>query len=243
MVMIENKNDKIIAETTEKLRSLNLFSDDSTVREVAISLLPKNAQEQTRKFLTRSVYANKLKEILMADLYRSGQELRKNRDDQFWLRTTVRTLAATIDGIVFILKEMAHSSAEFNGLRLSDDEKFLLERRARLQKGEKAKFKNFNENFKETFKIYARLAGFPCPTDFNHDGFAALCEIYELRHHITHPKSFMKFCVSPEETQKMMKAATWLDVEISRLIDGHNQKLISNIEIASAANSFIPKIA
>jgi len=242
--MIENKNDKIIAETTEKLRSLNLFSDDSTVREAAISLLPKNAQEQIRKFLTRSVYANKLKEILMADLCRSGQELRKNRDDQFWLRITVRTLAATIDGIIFILKEMAHSSAEFNGLKLNDDdEKFLLERKAPLPKGEKPKFKSFNENFKETFKIYARLAGFPCPTDFNHGGYAALCEIYELRHHITHPKSFMKFCVSPEETQKMMKAAAWLDVEITRLIDGHNQKLVSNIEIASAANSFIPKIA
>jgi hypothetical protein len=229
--MSDNKTQKQIAELKEKFGELHIFSDDSSVRAEAISALPKGIQENARKLAERSVNAGRLLEILMADLRRSSEELRKNYEDQFWRRIAIRAMAAAVDGIIFSLKEMAHSSAELNGLQLSDDDnKFLLERKAKLRKGGKPKFFSFKDNFKQTFKLYAKLPGFPCPTDFSQDGFAALCDTYDLRHRLMHPKSFMTFCVTTEETRRAGKAVDWLDAEVQKLIGAHNQKLISNVE-------------
>jgi hypothetical protein len=172
----------------------------------------------------------RLVEILMSDLGRVTAELGGSYEDQYIRRNAVRTLAATVEGFLFSIKDMAHSSADFNGQTLTYDEnKFLLERRAVLRDGDKHRFIPFKDNFKESFRLYAKCSGYHSPVDFNDDGFAALCETFELRDQLMHPKSYLTFCVTTPQTKRAGKAIEWVRFAIKGLIGGHDQKLNKNI--------------
>jgi len=228
--MGEKAHEKKIAELKEKIASFDLFSPDTQVRERGISMLPKETQKQTREFVKRSVNSMRLVSILIMDLGRASAGLRENYHDQFWRRTSIRALAATVEGIIYTLKDMAHASAEINGVSLSaEDNKFLLERKA-LVHGEKPKFLPFKDNLKHTFNLYAKHSGFQCPVSFNDDGFTSLCETFFLRDQTMHPKSYETFSISTEQTKRAGKAIDWLNAAISNLMGAHNQKLTDNIE-------------
>ena len=146
--------------------------------------------------------------------------MRKNPEDQFWRRTTIRALAATVDGIVYCLKQTALSTGEMSEYKFSDEELFLLSEEAVESKcGKKARLPGFRENIKQTFKLFAKVHKISCPTDFSHAGFKALCETYELRHRLMHPKSYFNFCVNDEEKRSAGEAVAWVNGEITRLLD------------------------
>ncbi len=229
--MNEIETQEKIAELREQFRELGVFSDDSSVREKAIAALAKDVQEDAKIFLKRIQNAKLLQVVLMSDLKEVSVELHKNFNNQFWRRTAIRAFAAAVDGIVFCLKELTHASAGFNKFELNDDEnKFLLEGKANLQIGERSKHLVFKDNFKQTFRLFAQVNNFQCPTDFNQDGFSSLCETFELRHQLMHPKSFLTFCVTDEQANRTGKAGGWLYNEIQKLFEACNKKIHSNIE-------------
>ena len=112
------------------------------------------------------------------------------------------------------------------GFNFTDDEKsFLSEEAPPSKSGKKLKLPPFRDNLKQTFKLFAKIFKIPCPTDFGQDGFEALCETYELRHRIIHPKSYMTFYVSDAEKARAGKAIAWLDSEIRKLLDASSESL------------------
>lgn len=229
--MNEDEIQKRIAELRQQFNELGVFSDDSSMREQGISLLSKEVQEGAQIFLKNAALARLLQDTLMADLRRTTEGLKKNKADQFWRRIAIRTLAATVDGVVYCLKELTYSSAGLTAFPLDNDEsKFLLERKAKLQIGEKPKNAGFKDNLKRTFKLFAKVHGFECATDFGQDGFVALSDTFELRHGLMHPKSFMTFCVTDEQAKRAGKGEEWLSDEIQKLFDACNKKINSNVE-------------
>ena len=208
---MNNENPKSdISKIRKEINELPLYSDDQSVREQAIAQLPKEIQEHTRKLVESSINSNALLDAMISDLGRASGELRKNYEDQFCRRTAIRTLAATVDGIIFTLKELTHISAELVGFKFSEGEiEFLRERKSESNQGKKLRFLGFKDNLKDTFRLFAKAHNFTCPTDFGTNGFNALRDTYELRHGLMHPKSYKTFCVTTEETKRAGIAIKW----------------------------------
>jgi hypothetical protein len=164
-----------------------------------------------------------LVEILLSDLTCASKQVKERPADQFLRRMTVRCFAAAVDGILFGLKQLAQASGELNGYKFTPEELFLLtEQTVELKNGKKPKFPVFRDNIKQTFKLFAKVYGTVCPTDFNQNGFNSMCETFELRHRLMHPKSYVTFCVTDDEKQKCAEAAAWLHSELNRLLDACN---------------------
>jgi hypothetical protein len=177
-------------------------------------------QVQLRNLLKAKGNADKLFAIMFSDLKHASSEMKSHPNDQFWRRTTIRALAATLDGIVFCLKQTALATGPMTGFKFSDEDLvFLSEEVVAPTAGKKPKFPSFRENLKQTFKLFSKIYKIPCPTNFNADGFAALCATYELRNRLVHPKSYITFCVSTDEKERAGDAIDWLDNEIRKLLD------------------------
>jgi len=204
-----------------------LFEGNHIDREKIISLQRPEMQEPMRKLFKAKGNADKLFAIMFADLGHASGEMKANSGDQFWRRTAIRTLAATLDGIIFCLKETTLATGSFAGYKFLDGEvEFLSET---MQKaGKKPKFLPFRENLKETFKLFSKAHHTTCGTDFQQDGFAALCETYELRNRLVHPKSAMTFYVSDTEKSRAGEAIKWLNTEIQELLGSCSRSIERN---------------
>ena len=134
-------------------------------------------------------------------------------------------LAAAVDGIIFSLKQLALASVGLVGTPLDDNEKEFLSEQPSSSKRKKVRFLPFRANFEQTFKLFAKVYRTSCTTDFSDKGFVALCETFELRHRVMHPKSFMTFGVQDDETKRAGEAIDWLHQELQRLLGASRDSL------------------
>ncbi len=210
-----------------------LFSGNHIERQQVISIHRPEMQEQMRNLIKAKGNAEKLFAIMFLDLKHASGEMRAHPGDQFWRRTTIRALAATLDGIVYCLKQTALATGPMAGSKFSKEELFFLSEEVfEPTTGKKPKLPSFRENLKQTFKMFAKTYRISCPTDFSQDGFAALCETYELRHRLVHPKSYMTFCVNDNEKQRAGEAIKWLDNEIQNLFAASSRSLANGQGVA-----------
>jgi hypothetical protein len=195
-----------------------LFGGNHFERQRVISLQHPDLQPILQELVKANTNTDKLFQIMFSDLLRAKAEMLKYPDDQFWRRTTIRAFSATVDGIIFCLKQTTLMNGKLVQHPFSDYELFFLtERDAPKKDGKKMKLPSFRENLKDTFKLCAKIYKIPCPVDFNHKGFDAFIQTYELRHRLIHPKNYMTFCVSDDERDKCMTGAAWLDTEFKKL--------------------------
>ena len=211
--MITNKSQQ-----TEILLQ-QLFSGNSELRERALLAVAAHERDGVREVVKVREDAVPLLGAMMADLGLASGELRKHYASQFWRRTAIRALAATVDGSVFGLKRLALATAGLTGASLTTEEMDFLREQQISPPGGKVRLPGFRENFKQTFKLFAKVHGISCSTDFGPKGFVALCQTFELRHRVTHPKSSLLFCVQDDETKRAGEAMAWLSCEINRLLN------------------------
>jgi hypothetical protein len=210
---------KLIPTPAQESSLRKLLHGNHIEREQVISIHNPIMQEQMRKLIKAKGNSEKLIGIMFSDLNHATSEMKAHPGDQFWRRTAIRTLAASLDGIIFSLKETALATGPMNGFSFDDEELFFLSEEApETTAGKKPKLPGFRENLKRTFKLFSKIHKISCPADFNHAGFASLCETYELRHLLMHPKSYWTFAVNDEQKQKAAEGIHWLDVEIQRLL-------------------------
>jgi len=195
-----------------------LFYGNHIEREQVISIQRPEMQAHMRTLMKAKGNTDKLLGILFSDLANANGQMKANPSDQFWRRTTIRTLAATVDGIVFLLKQNALAVGPMNGIEFNEKELFFLTEESSQPPSErKSRLPGFRDNFKGTFKMFAKAYKVECPIDFGQNGFTAFCETYELRHRLMHPKSFMTCCVTDVEKQRAGDAIRWLDNETLNL--------------------------
>lgn len=200
------------------------FHGTHAEREEVISIHPPEMQDKMRTLAKSLSNLDKLFGILYSDLkYASGQMKAHTGDhscEQFWRRTTIRTLAATVDGMIFCFKQNALAVGSFLEYQFKDEESFLLSEVAtEATRQKKLRLPSFRDNLKQTFKLFSKINNIPCPVDFSQRGFECLCEIYELRSELMHPKSFWDFHVSDNQKQKAADAILWLGGEGRKLFD------------------------
>src|ERR1017187_2601454 len=93
--------------TPAQENSLRLLEGNHIERERAISIHKPEMQKQMRNLMKARGNCDKLFSIMFLDLKHASSEMKAHPGDQFWRRTTIRALAATLDGIVFCLKQTA----------------------------------------------------------------------------------------------------------------------------------------
>lgn len=214
------KKRKLTPTPAQEVSLRKLFCGSSAEREQVISIHNPAMQERLRKLIKAKGDFEKLSSIMFSDLRHASSEMKANPNDQFWRRTAIRTLAATLDGLIFSLKQTALATGPMNDFSFNEEElTFLSEEATEAVSGKRPKLPGFRENLKRTIKLFSKIHKIPCPTDFNHAGFTSLCETYELRHRLMHPKSYWTFAVSDEEKQKAAEGMHWLDVELQRLFE------------------------
>ena len=201
---------------TERLLK-ELFSGKSTLRERALLSVACEDRQGAREVVKVRQDFELLIQILYSDLGHASGEMRKNPSSQFWRREAIRILTATIDGIVFSLKKVTLAIAGMNKTMLSYDETEFLRERSLQDENKKVRLPPFRDNLKRLFKLFAKVQGMNCPTDFGGKGFDDLCQTYELRHRIMHPKSFLTYCVQDAERKRAGNAIDWLAQELQHL--------------------------
>ena len=200
-----------------------LFSGNTDLRERALLAVPAKDRDAIREVVKVREDAGPLINTMLADLGTASAELRRNYSSQFWRRTAIRALAATVEGAVFSFKRLAFTTAHALGTSMEIGEMdFLREQRS---SGGRLPYLRFQDNFKQTLRLFAKAYNVPCNTDFGQNGFEALCQTFELRNRVTHPKSSITFVVTDEETKRAGEALNWLQQEIQRLIDDCQQSL------------------
>lgn len=208
------------APTAAQENSLNkLFHGNQTEQERVIALQRPELQEVLKELVKTNRNTELLLQIMFKDLLRANDEMLKNPDDQFWRRATIRAFAATVEGVIFCLKQTALVNGKLANFSFNESELFFLTEKNDGLSKKKYRFPSFQENVKETFNLAAKIHKIQCPVDFGHPGFKAFCETYELRHRLIHPKNFMTFCVSDEERDRCKVAGAWLDRELHKLLD------------------------
>jgi hypothetical protein len=81
----------------------DLWSGNKNLRERALLLVDSKVREKVREVAVVRQDTQLLREVMFADLRHAAKQLENNFDDQFYRRTAIRTLAASVDGMVFVI--------------------------------------------------------------------------------------------------------------------------------------------
>lgn len=159
---------------------------------------------------------------LYADLDFAFAEWLKNKENQFWRRTLIRCLLAVIEALLWNMKNIVPKVAGLSGVQLTADEFVIVnEVRVVMNAGKpenRKKFLPFRHNIKATFALFAKVHGAAYSMDIGKD-FDALCNTYELRSRLMHPKKPFDPAVHNADIRESQRGVAWLTKEYNALMD------------------------
>ena len=203
-----------------------LYNGNHADRERVLAAQPPEVREELRAFINVNRETGTFVELLLYDLAQAWKLVEKDQNNQFLRRIYIRSFIAAVEGIIYRLKQSALATGKLAKYNFNEDEHFFLSEIK--TKKTKRKFPAFDENVKETFRVFARVYGMPCPTDFGDVGFHNLCKTCKLRDRLMHPKSTATFIVRSEETKDCADAARWLHFEFTRLFEACQSSNLAN---------------
>jgi hypothetical protein len=144
------------------------------------------------------------------------------KNQQFWRRTIIRCLLAYTEALLWNLKNGIPIISSISGIELtSSDLDIIREKRTVEINGQielRPKFLKFRDNLKETFTLVGKVHGTNFSVNCDQD-FDALCETYDLRSRLMHPKKPMDPNVSDLNMAASQQGIKWLSFESNRLIE------------------------
>ena len=170
---------------------------------------------------------NRRMELILAPLevdvkFASTQLVGDKKNQQFWRRTIIRCLLAYTEALVWSMKACTPLIASVSNTKLTvADLEILHEQRTISRDGKtevRPNFLKFRDNLKATFSLFAKAYGTNFKVECN-KGFDALCEIYDLRSRLMHPKEPFDINVSDSNTASVEQGYLWLSNEYARLMD------------------------
>jgi hypothetical protein len=151
---------------------------------------------------------------LHADFDRAAQEWNLDRTSQFWGRTSIRCLCATIDATLFTFRKMAEQLAVVSNIQFDPKEaEILAEKRLVKENGverTRPKFLPLQDSVKESFRLFGKAIGVPVKIQFD-DGYDSLCATFDLRNRLMHPKNVFDVEVRESDLQVADKAIHWFN--------------------------------
>jgi hypothetical protein len=205
-----------------------MMDAESSIRSYICKALGFETLEDCEAFEDRLAQHGELMEALRDDwCYVSGilEPTTWEDEEQLQRRIMVRTLFAWIEGTVHALKRQVLEYYTEGRIELSQAEYAILrEESYRLKDSGKTHaattYPRTLPNVKFTFPIYARTWGitFEFTPPLNQDPrWQSLCQAYEVRNRLTHPKSAADLTVSDVELEKVKEASRWFVDQLARI--------------------------
>jgi len=191
----------------------------------------QHAVDEMRKFQRQM---NITLEPLNADIKFALTKIEADRNnEQFWRRTLIRCLLANIEALLWNLKQGIKIVPSVTNVRLTPaDNEIVDEQRTTIVNGKQETRKNhlkFRDNIKATFSLFGKVHGIKFKANCNQD-FVALCDTYELRSRLMHPKKPMDPEVSDSAILASQQGVKWLKQEYDRLMDLCEPAIVQFIE-------------
>ena len=172
-------------------------------------------------------------EPLDSDYNRAIEHWRKDTSSQFWSRTVIRCLCADIEARLFVLRKMAEKLATASGVKFGADElEILSEQRIVTKKGvqnTKRKWLPLPDSVKESFRLFAKGMGAPLAIDYGLKGYSDLCNLFETRNRLMHPKTTFDVAVNPQNVETANQGIHWFNetcAEVFRQCTAHTANMI-----------------
>lgn len=133
---------------------------------------------------------------------------------QFWIRNSIRSLFAHVEGIVYGLKRLSYTKHVATNSILSVEEIAALQELGYEVKENgdveerKQGIRTIN-NVRFTFKIVSKVFAIGWLPDFSSDGWENFRKALKIRHRITHPKSKADLTITSEEINIVNAAQGW----------------------------------
>ena len=142
------------------------------------------------------------------------------KNQQFWRRTIIRCILAYVEALTWNLKNGIPIIGEVSWVKLTTTELDVIQDQQTFEKNGgiqvRPKFPKFRDNLKATFSLFAKIHGVAFAVKCDQD-FDALCDTYELRSRLMHPKRPMDPSVTDVDIKKSQQGLNWLSTEYARL--------------------------
>jgi hypothetical protein len=158
---------------------------------------------------------------------------RRDRASQFWSRTAIRCLCASIEATLFGFRKMAEQMGSLAGIRFDPEEVEILSE-TQLRNGvQKPKWLPLADSVKESFRLFGKAAGCPLVVNYSERGFSDLCETFKVRNRLMHPKSTFDVQVSARDIDTADRAIIWLNNSVNGVLDqcrAHTRQKFENLK-------------
>ncbi|MCP5420143.1 MAG: hypothetical protein H6969_06570 [Gammaproteobacteria bacterium] len=147
---------------------------------------------------------------IMADDVELVRDMGKSANTPFAQRTLLRTHFAFIEGMSFLLRQVALANSEiFTAPELATlrEESYALNKKGDIEA--KPNFQKPLPLILFTFRSYARIHGAKFNPDTSVHGWECMAKYKAVRDRLTHPKSSDDLSLSDEELRYCMNAAEW----------------------------------
>ncbi len=180
--------------------------------------------------------------VLDSDVRFATEQWRRNPTSQFWRRTLVRCCCASVEGTLSLLKNVTAGNADYFGVKLSEgDIKVVTELRTYNENGvtkTKPAFLPFRDNVKETFKVFAKGCATQVAIKYDVSEFADLCDTFELRNKLMHPKGVFDLEVSDKSADVGDRGLKWFRLTLEKVLQECRKKLPFS---RNTTNNHIPR--
>jgi hypothetical protein len=135
----------------------------------------------------------------------------KDKSSPFWRRTIIRCCCAWVEGTTSVLKKFAPEVAEYGGVKLNKkDLEVVNELRTDKKSGLlKTAFLPPDKNIKKTFKLFTKARRIQKTIKYNDSRFKDLCDTFELRNGLMHPKEPRDLEVSEKALDAADRGVNW----------------------------------
>lgn len=154
---------------------------------------------------------------------KSSYDLILSNDNQGWRRAYVRAVFASIEGSIFLVKQVIFSHVELESIDLSSAERaFLLEETYQLDDQGNVSIKphygiRLTQNIRFVWNLTTRVFGNNEILNVAGSEWNSLQEAIKVRNRITHPKSSTDLLMSDEDLKHTVVAFEWIKSIIDEL--------------------------
>jgi hypothetical protein len=170
-------------------------------------------QKQKAKKLQKSL-KNSMQtlQILREDVRFAVKQLEQHlaSHEQTCRRNLIRCVCAIVEGTLSSMRTATLPAADFFGVNLTDKDIEVATGQS-AKTGKPIPFLPFQENVKETLKIFTKSHEVQMAINYNDSGFGDLRELFKLRNKLMHPKTLDDIHVSDEAYKTSVRGSNWFD--------------------------------
>jgi len=140
----------------------------------------------------------------------------------FWLRGLIRTSFAQIEGVAYIMRQVALWAWERSDFSLTEGEAAKLAEEEVVEKdGEKTRkrrFNSFRENLELAFKYFPQVFGASFRLNKGDTGWTSFLGAIQTRNAVTHPKKPSEFMLSGNAVKELRDTVIWFGEMMSGML-------------------------